>query len=73
MLLLVGKQWPKTIHKQKKIDVAYADVKRAFDYYLENYNNGRPIIIAGHSQGSGHGMRILKEYFDDKPHSKKVQ
>jgi hypothetical protein len=53
-------------------EIAYADVKRAFDYYLENYNNGRPIIIAGHSQGSGHGMRILKEYFDDKPLQKKL-
>ena len=27
-------------------EIAYADVKRAFEYYLENYNNGRPIIIA---------------------------
>ncbi|MDC1320444.1 DUF3089 domain-containing protein [Flavobacteriaceae bacterium] len=53
-------------------EIAYADVKRAFDYYLENYNNGRPIIIAGHSQGSGHGMRILKEYFDEKPLQEKL-
>lgn len=48
-------------------EIAYADIKKAFDYYLDNYNNGRPIIIAGHSQGAGHGIRLLKEYFDNKP------
>ena len=48
-------------------EIAYKDVKDAFEFYLKNYNNGRPIIIAGHSQGSGHGMRLLKEYFDGKP------
>ena len=47
-------------------EIAYKDVKDAFEYYLKNYNNGRPIIIAGHSQGSGHGARILKDYFDGK-------
>lgn len=28
------------------------DVWRAFTYYLEHHNNGRPFILAGHSQGS---------------------
>lgn len=28
------------------------DVIQAFSYYMENYNNGRPFILAGHSQGS---------------------
>ena len=32
--------------------LAYTDVKAAFEFYLENYNNGKPIILAGHSQGS---------------------
>lgn len=45
-------------------EVAYADVKAAFEYYLNNWNQGRPIIIAGHSQGSLHGMHLLKEYVD---------
>ena len=45
---------------------AYNDVKQAFIYYLEYHNNGRPIIIAGHSQGSTHGMLLLKEFFDGK-------
>jgi hypothetical protein len=48
-------------------EIAYADVKNAFEYYLEHHNNGRPIIIASHSQGSAHCKRLLKEYFDGKP------
>jgi Protein of unknown function (DUF3089) len=48
-------------------DLAYQDVKRAFEYYMKYYNNGRPIIIAGHSQGTTQGMRLVKEFFDGKP------
>jgi hypothetical protein len=32
--------------------VPLADVTAAFDYYIENYNKGRPFILAAHSQGS---------------------
>lgn len=46
---------------------AYADVKAAFEYYLEHYNNGRPIIIASHSQGTTHTIRLMKEFFDGTP------
>lgn len=47
--------------------LAYADVKAAFEYYLEHYNNGRAIILAGHSQGSTHLTLLLKDFFDGKP------
>lgn len=53
-------------------DFAYADVKNAFEYYLQHLNNGRPMIIASHSQGSTHAIRLLKEYFDGKPLGKKL-
>lgn len=48
-------------------EIAYQDVKRAFETYLAKHNNGRPIIIASHSQGTGHCKRLLKELFDGKP------
>ncbi len=48
-------------------ELAYDDVRRAFEYYLKTWNNGRPIIIASHSQGTKHAARLLKEFFDDKP------
>jgi hypothetical protein len=46
------------------LDLAYSDVKKAFSYYLENYNNGRPVIIASHSQGTAHSRRLIKDFFD---------
>lgn len=45
--------------------LAYTDVKNAFLYYLQYHNNGRPIIIASHSQGSTHAQRLLLEFFDN--------
>lgn len=53
-------------------NIAYEDIKNAFEYYLEHYNNGRPIIIASHSQGTKHAGRLLKEYFENKPLYKKL-
>lgn len=45
-------------------DTAYRDIKNAFEFYLKNENKGRPIIIAGHSQGAKMAKRLLKEFFD---------
>ena len=56
----------------KALDLAYEDVKNAFEYYLKNWNNGRPIIIAAHSQGSLLAERLLKEFFEDKPLQNKL-
>jgi hypothetical protein len=53
-------------------DLAYADLKTAFQYYLDHWNHGRPIIIASHSQGSMHAVRLLQEFFDGKPLQKQL-
>ncbi len=45
---------------KRALDFAYADVLRAFDAFLAANPNG-PIILAGHSQGSLHLLRLLKE------------
>jgi hypothetical protein len=55
-----------TIQSGQKFDIAYADIKNAFEYYLQHFNNGRPIIIASHSQGSKLAERLLKEFFEEK-------
>jgi len=51
---------------------AYKDVAASFRYYLEHYNQGKPIILAGHSQGSTHLTLLLKEFFDGKPLTKQL-
>lgn len=45
--------------------LAYADIRQAFQYYLAHYNQGRPIIIASHSQGTTHAIELIKEFFDN--------
>jgi hypothetical protein len=49
------------------LQLAYSDVRNAFRYYLQHNNNGRPIIIASHSQGALMAIELLKEFFDNKP------
>ncbi len=42
---------------------AYLDVSAAFRWYLDHENNGRPLILAGFSQGSQLCLELMKEYF----------
>jgi hypothetical protein len=44
-----------------------ADALAAFDYYIKHFNNGRPFILAGHSQGSNILVYLLSEYMKDNP------
>lgn len=43
------------------------DIYAALDYYFEHYNNGRPFIIAGHSQGAMMTKIVLGEYMEAHP------
>lgn len=47
------------------LDIAYADVKAAFTYYLEHENDGRPLVLAGFSQGADMCIQLLKDCFKD--------
>ena len=48
----------------KALDLAYQDIRESFKYFLQNYNKGRPFIIASHSQGSRHAKRLLAEFIE---------
>jgi hypothetical protein len=50
--------------RDEVLGFAYQDVKRAFEHYLQHSNEGRPFIIASHSQGTHHATRLLKEVID---------
>lgn len=54
------------------LDIAYRDVAAAFEYYFENCNEGRPIVLAGFSQGSQLLLMLLEEYFDEAKYSEKL-
>lgn len=51
--------------RQPYLELAYSDVSDAFAWYLENENEGRPIILAGFSQGADMCYRLMEEYFGD--------
>lgn len=46
-------------------DTAYADIEKAFNHYLENENQGRPFIIASHSQGTLHAGRLIRQHIEN--------
>ena len=56
----------------KALNLAYNDIKEAFTYYLENFNNNKPFIIASHSQGTVHAKRLIAEFIDGKELQKKL-
>jgi len=57
-----------------KVDRAlgFNDVVNAWNYYLENYNNGRGVILVGHSQGSGVLTQLIKEKIEGQAVEKKI-
>ena len=52
--------------------LAYHDVVDAWNYYLAHYNNGRGVILIGHSQGSGMLTQLIKNEIDGKPVQKQI-
>lgn len=51
--------------REAALAFAYRDISVAFAHYLAVENNGRPIILAGFSQGADMCYRLLAEYFGD--------
>ncbi len=45
----------------KALDLAYRDVGAAFDHFLKVTPADQPLILAGHSQGALHLLRLLAE------------
>lgn len=52
--------------------MAYDDVKRAWDYYLAHDNHGRAVVLIGHSQGSGILAQLVKNEIDGKPVQRRI-
>jgi hypothetical protein len=46
---------------------AYLGVRAAFEEYLAKYNDGRGIVLIGHSQGSAMLIRLIRERIDPNP------
>lgn len=51
----------------RALDAAYLDVALAFDLFLSKVDPKLPIVLAGHSQGSAHIVRLLREKIAGRP------
>ncbi|MXO66922.1 DUF3089 domain-containing protein [Altericroceibacterium endophyticum] len=57
---------------QQAIDAAYRDVEQAFDYFLEHTDPDMPIVLAGHSQGSLHLLRLMHDRIAGTPLQQRI-
>jgi hypothetical protein len=48
-------------------EMAYGDVLDSWEHYLSTDNEGRGVILVGHSQGSAHLSRLVAEEIDPNP------
>jgi hypothetical protein len=58
---------PADVRETLVAGIPTSDVTAAFDYYINYYNNGRPFILAGHSQGSNVLVNLLADYMGAHP------
>jgi hypothetical protein len=47
--------------------LSYNDVLDAWNHYLKNDNNGRGVVLIGHSQGAGVLVQLIRNEIDGKP------
>ncbi len=52
-------------HEARK--TAYADVRKAFMYFLAQADETRPLVLVGYGQGGLHLQGLLIDYFQDNP------
>ncbi|GAA0275114.1 hypothetical protein GCM10009127_14620 [Alteraurantiacibacter aestuarii] len=57
---------------KQAVDAAYRDVDLAFTYFLSSIDADMPIVLAGHSQGSQHILRLLRERIAGTPLQQRI-
>lgn len=57
---------------ERKYAVAHNDILKAFRYYMDNLNGGRPFFLAGHSQGAKAIIRLIEESLTEEQYSRLI-
>lgn len=57
---------------RQALDFAYGDVARAFEAFVAAQPKDMPIVLAGHSQGSLHLLRLLREKVAGTPLARRI-
>ena len=58
--------------RNQALDLAYGDVRTAFAAFLKAVPADMPIVLAGHSQGARHLMRLMRDEVAGKPVSRRI-
>ncbi len=56
----------------QSLDLAYGDVLQAFDHFIASVPADAPIVLAGHSQGSFHLRRLIRDRIAGKPLARRI-
>lgn len=58
----ISLDWDRSAQGMEYRDIAYSDIRAAWLYYMENCNDGRPVVLFGFSQGAEMLLRLLAEF-----------
>lgn len=54
-------------NRMHALEIAYEDVKKAFQHFIAELSGDRPFIVAGHSQGARLACRLLADCVEGTP------
>ncbi|MEC8444005.1 MAG: DUF3089 domain-containing protein [Pseudomonadota bacterium] len=57
---------------QEANEVAYRDVRTAFEHYMNHDNNGRGVLLVGHSQGARLLARLIADTIEGTPQAEQL-
>lgn len=57
---------------RRAIDAAYEDVRQAYEFFVATVDEDTPIVLAGHSQGALHLLRLLREELATSPEKGRI-
>ncbi|MDO4803483.1 MAG: DUF3089 domain-containing protein [Lachnospiraceae bacterium] len=69
---MVRDNWYEEDERSYYDDIAYADIRNAFQYYMEKCSNGRPFVLFGFSQGGEEVVRLLEEFGQEEDFSNRL-
>ena len=56
----------------RAVELAYRDVEAAFEHFLAHFDDGRPFVLAAHSQGSLHARWLLERRIAGTPLARRL-
>ena len=68
----LGAFFTRAVDANRALDLAYSDVERAFQAFIAQIPADQPILLAGHSQGTVHLMRLMQAHVAGTPVARRI-